>query len=376
MAKGDYTEAEIYLKQALDFALRNKAALGEAQSSLNLGSLYIQRLRTDQGLPLVERALALYQQGAYRRSIANCLKFIGRARRRMGDYDKALAAYDQYKQIAEQVGDQSQLGSVYGETAAVFAEQENYPKALELYEQSFAIFKAIGDQMDLAYNLLNRAELLWRLGRYDESRALLAQSSEMAEKPGGGYKPLLAAIELDKAESELSQRRFTNAIAQSKKAIDDAGDQYTDVVIIAKYTMGQAKAFSGKKLEGKQLCEDAVTRAGQTGDQALLSRAMLALAVSQYESGEYGTSFANANAAAERFSRGAQFQSQWRAWSLAAKAAQQNVDSGATQLSERATETLNKLQQSWGAASFESYLTRPDVRFFQQKFGGSSPSDH
>jgi tetratricopeptide (TPR) repeat protein/tRNA A-37 threonylcarbamoyl transferase component Bud32 len=288
MGHGEYTQAEGYLKQALEFAKRNKARRGEATASMNLGGLYIQQLKTDEGLVLAERARSLYEQESLKSGVEQCLRFIGRANRRKGNYDKAIAAMQEARKIAEQIGDQSQLGGTLADMGSVLSDQENYPKALDAYQESYTIFKAIGDQLNLAYNLHNRADLLWRLGRYDESRALAAQAAEIAAKPGNDFKALLADIALSASERALSQRNFPEAIAVSQKAIAAAGSEYVDVAVTARYTLGLAKTLSGAAREGRKLCEDALAAAQQQGDEGLVSRALLVLAQAAFEGGRSG----------------------------------------------------------------------------------------
>jgi len=60
-----------------------------------------------------------------------------------------------------------------------------------------------------------------------------------------------------------------------------------------------------------------------------------------------------------------QQESEWRAWLLAALASQRIGDKAAAQEQlTHAKDTLAQLQQKWGSASFESYLTRPDVKTY------------
>src|SRR5262249_44209110 len=68
LGSGDYAEAEKNFKQALDSARLNKARRLEAIALMDLGSTYIQQLRTDEGLPLVQQALQYFRQGNYRGS--------------------------------------------------------------------------------------------------------------------------------------------------------------------------------------------------------------------------------------------------------------------------------------------------------------------
>ena len=64
--RGDYGEAEKYFKEAIELARANGGRRREATAQMNLGGLYIQQLRTDEGMALVQEALNFFRQGNYR----------------------------------------------------------------------------------------------------------------------------------------------------------------------------------------------------------------------------------------------------------------------------------------------------------------------
>jgi tetratricopeptide (TPR) repeat protein len=377
LARGNYDRAEKYFKEALDFARRNKARLHEAISLMNLGSVYIQQLRTDDGLPLVEQALAFFQRGNYRSRISACLTFIGRANRRKGDYDAALRAFNQKLQLAEQGHDQSQIAFSHSEIAMVLLEQERYVEALSQYEQSYAIRKSSGEQLSVAFNLLNQSNILTKLGRFSEARSALTQATAIASQPNANYKSLIAEAPLRRAELALFERRFSEASSLAKQAISLSGTQYIDTTISAKYTLGLAQALLGAAREGKQLCAEAVQMAQGTGDTALLSRAMLALAETTLESDDARGALTQALVVQERFARAGQLESEWRAWLIASRASQRLKDTNAAQEQlARAADTLSKLRQLWGAEAFDKYLARPDIQILRKELGDAFVADN
>jgi tetratricopeptide (TPR) repeat protein len=369
MRRGEYSRAEGYLKQALDFAARNKARRSEALATMNLGSLYIQQLKTDDGLALEERARSIYQELGDKGSVGHCFQLTGRGYRRKGDYEKALAALQEARKIAQEIGDQSQLAAALGDIGSVLAEREDYPAAIQSYQESYTIYKAIGDQLNQAYNLHNRAGLSWRLGRYEESHELSAQAAEIASRPEGKLKALLAAIDLSAAESALSKRSFSEAIAASQKALADAGTEYVDVAVAAKYTSGVARAMSGTAQDGRKQCEDALAVAQQQGDEGLVSMALLALAQAVYEGGDSDAALNYALQAADRFSQRGQLPSEWHASMIAALSAERKGDTRARELFQRAEDRLNHLKGSWAEADFVHYTSRPDISFLQRRSG-------
>jgi tetratricopeptide (TPR) repeat protein/tRNA A-37 threonylcarbamoyl transferase component Bud32 len=369
-AGGDYEDAAAQFQKSLDMARRYSVPYLEARSLINLAGLRIEQLRTDEGLQYAEQALAIFQQGSYRKDISSCLTSIGRARRRKGEYETALKVFEQKLQLARDVNDQRQIAFSLGEIAMVLYEEERYTEALARYDESYAINNSLGIRVNLAYNLLYRGNLLWRLGRYDEARTALGQASELASQPAGTIKPLLVDVTLREAQLALSQRRLPEAEVKARQSLAASGTQYEVVAIEAKFTLGLARALS-RSAEGLKLCEEAVEQATKAGDYALVSKALLALAEASLESGNAAGAVRAALQAQERFAHANQLESQWRAWLIAARASRVERDEAAARYDlSRANEILSQLEQKWGTEAFKSYTARPDVQSSHKQLGG------
>lgn len=374
-ARGQYSEAEKYYNQALDFARRSKGKYREAISWLNIGALYIQQLRTDEGLALVNQAYNFFQQGNYRRYISSCFLSIGRARRRKGEFEAALEAFQKKLEIDHAAGDLFEEAFTYGEIASVLAVKEDYPQALSNYEKGLQIYRKRGTQLILAYNLHNKGNMLDKLGRYAEAESALDEALSIATQPEINDRSLIAEIQLSYAEMALSQRRLPEAVKKAAEALNSAGTQFMSVAVAAKYTLGLAQVLSGKKSEGKKLCEEALAMAESANDVALLSRAMLADAEALYESGDSENARSVALGAQERLARDGQQESEWRAWLIAARSSQTLGDetSGQEELA-RAASVLSQLRQKWGVEAFSPYAARPDVQLYLKQLGAAFDS--
>ncbi len=368
---GDYDGAAAQFQKALDLARRSNVPYLEARSLVNLAGLRIEQLRTDEGLQYAEQALAIFEQGHYRKDISSSLTFIARARRRKGDYAGALQVIEQKLQFAKEAGDQRQIAFSVGETGMVLYEQERYTESLGRYDESYVIYKALGIRINLAYNLLQRGNLLWRLGRYDEARAAIGQAFEIANQPDAQIKPLLADVELRAAQLALSRRSFAEAKAEARAALDASGREYEVTAIEAKFTLGLAQALSGAAAEGQKLCAEAAEQAQRAGDTALLSKALLSLAEAELENKDAAGALSHARQAQERFASASQSESEWRAWLIVARASRVLRDeTGARAALARAGEILSSLEQKWGAEAFTSYTGRPDIGVYRKQLGG------
>jgi ATP/maltotriose-dependent transcriptional regulator MalT len=251
----------------------------------------------------------------------------------------------------------------------VLTRKEQYPEALSHFEERYAISKSQGDQKSVGYSLMERADILWQLGRYGEARAALNQASALADQPGGN-KALLAEIHQVSAKMAFSERRFPEAKAKSQQALDLAGTQYVEIAIQAKRVLGLAQALSGSPREGKLLCEEAVEMATRSRDPWLLSLAQLSLASAVLESGDAQGALTTALGAQASFARSGQQDSEWSAWLIAAHASRRAGDEAkAHEYASHAADLLNSLQQKWGTEAYSSYLTRPDVQYSRKQLG-------
>lgn len=365
--RGKYDVAEKYFKQALEIAARNKGRRAEARAALSLGSLRMQQGKTDAAINSVEQALSFYSQGQYFKETSSALLLLGRARDYKGDYPGALEALGRQLQVAEKIGDQAQVAQSHVELGTSLQHQERYVEALEHFGTSLRINRSLGLGQNVGYDLMNRGHLLWELGRYDEARAALDEAADVARRPGGENKQLLAWIELFNARLALSQRDFRTAREKGEAADNLSGQQFKDIAAQARYVLGVASALSGTPRVGISQCTEALALAQLTGDPRLVAYAKLALAEASLEGGDVASALANALAAGESFERSGQLESHWRALLMAARANQRAGDAGkAAEYARQAAAAYSKLSQRWSEA-FDSYTIRPDVRAYQKQ---------
>jgi tetratricopeptide (TPR) repeat protein len=363
-----YDEAEKISRRAIALAQRNKALRLEALANLNLGIGFMQTLRATEGFPLIQQALEFFRKGNYQRQVSYCLTYVGREHRRKGEYGLAVEAYQEKLAIAERSGDLREVAFAKADIAMVFAKQEHFVEALARFDESNEINRAKKFTTSLTYNLLNRASALWQLGRYDEARTSLDESSELAATTQGGLKAVFAEIPMIRGKIALSKRDFAEAKRLSLEAINLAGPLYPEVEIGARITLGSAQAYSGATAEGKRWCEEALRLAQQKDDYALTSDAMLALAEALLEHGDIDESLKYAVSVQERLERSGRQESEWKSWLVAARCSAIKHDrEGANARVARANDSLTRLQQQWGNVAFDLYQNRPDIRFLRTK---------
>jgi hypothetical protein len=104
-------------------------------------------------------------------------------------------------------------------------------------------------------------------------------------------------------------------------------------------------------------------------DPMPLSGALLALAEASLNAGDSEFALTTASEAEKRFAAAKQFDSQWRALLIKSRAADKiGEKQSSQQLASQAQAVRGDLEQEWGKANYQSYLSRPDVLALSQFF--------
>jgi serine/threonine protein kinase/Tfp pilus assembly protein PilF len=370
LLRGEYGDAEKFYKQALELAQRDNGRLNQAVALMQLASLRSLQRNTDEALRYIEQALPFYQKGGYRKWLSQALILLGRVHRDRGDYEAALQLFKDQLQLGEQVRDLSQVALSHQEIGSVLAAQEQYPEALKHFDESCKIKRSLNATVSLGYALMYRGDVLWQIGRYEDARVALHESTSIAERSQSAYKQLLAETEMIEARLELSDWHFPESKLKSQQALALAGTRYKETAVQAKHTLGLAAIRSGAPRAGSRLCAEAVDMASSTGDPQLIAGALLASAEAMLGSAEADRALETALRAQKSFARFGQQDSEWRAWLLAAQAKRQLGEiAAAREYASNAGARLSNLEQKWGPEAYNGYLARPDVQHFRTQLG-------
>ena len=147
-----------------------------------------------------------YQRGGYQKEAANSLVLLARAQRQEGDYAGALQSFDRQVHLGNQMGDPSLVALARQGSGTVLLAQGRLPEALAAFRQAYEAAHKTGDQLNSEYDLLDEADVYWRLGRYREARQSLGDA---------GPSPSRAVAALDdqtRGDMALSQRDFHGAM--------------------------------------------------------------------------------------------------------------------------------------------------------------------
>lgn len=357
----EYVEAARFFKQAIVSAENHKGRANEAHARLSLASLYIQQEdNLDEGLSLVEQALAFYQRGGYRKEVWQAMLLRSRAKLQRGDYDSARQSLDELLQHAQKSGDSSLVADTHFEIGILLASQELYPQALTHFTESRSRYEVLGNSIKTGYSWLYCSDMQWRLGRYEDAQAALGQANSLAAQ----IKPLMIRVGLSDTQLELSRRNFPEAIARGQRVLGLIGTGYKRTAIEVKYTLGLALVLSKIK-RGVKMCEEAVELAVGYRDPRLLSNSLLALAQAKLLNGNASEALQLARQATSHFERAGQIESEWQSNLIASLACNSLKDlEAARSYMLQADDLLKVLKQKWGEENFQSYLAREDVQSY------------
>lgn len=371
LSRGEFSEARSYFQQALDFAREDRVSRTEARARLALGSLSTQQNNLDEAISFLEAALKFYQPAGYRKETSNALILLGRAHGDKGEYEVALKAFEQQLELARQSGDAAQLAAAHSSIGVILGvNQEKYAEALPHLDESYRINESLGAKVGLGWDQMNRATMLWQLGRYEDARTALDQAFSIANQPEASYRSQLAWVELTGAQAALGAGRFAEAQTKGRIALGLAGKEYADVTLLSKQTIGLAQALSGSPRPAAVLCAEAVAAAKDQKIPRLISSALLALAEVLLQGGDAPGALANALAAQSMFAPAGQLDSEWRAWLIAARAAQLAGDKPASRdYAARADSQRAAYERRTGAENYQTYSRRRDIQVYLTQLG-------
>lgn len=354
--KGDADEARKAFTQSLEYARRYRSERNEARALASLGSLAMRYGDVDEAIRDVQQALVWYQRGGYQKETASSLVLLARAQRQKGDFAAALHSFDQQLHLASQMGDSSSVALAQQGSGTVLLAQGRLPEALAAFRQAYEAAHKTGDQLNSQYDLLDSAEVYWRLGRYQEARESLGLA---------GPSPSRAVAALDdqtRAEMALSQRDFRGAMDSSRRVLDQP-NLGIDLTVAAKRTIGAAKIATGARNEGLAALAEAAQLAGKSGSAQLAANTRLAYAEALLTAGEAQRARDTALAAQQWFAGAGNQEAEWRSWLVASGAENGLGHAGKSQENaQKAAQLLASLQQKWDADNYKTYLGRPDIQ--------------
>ena len=345
MLKRDFTGAEKFYLDALAAARREGLTSLVARCNFSLASLHNVLKRNVDAAHEAQEALNYLQPNHWVQNTFDMLAVLGRSQRSQSDYAAAMATFQRLLDTAEKAHNGGQTAVAYEGLGSVLREQEQFPQALEQYRNDVG---ASPEGPIGGYARLWCGFLLGQLGHDSDARAMW----DLADRLGEKFPTLRLAVQEHRANLALIQGDYAKTIEIANRAL--AGDTQQDARSSAAFRrlLGLARLGSGKRNEGLNDCEQALTMASALGDPATLLQARMAAIQARIETG-------NLEGARSLFQEvelvlKAHPESRWRVLAMLARADRHYAPV--------ARQALADLEPQWGKDNFQGYLHRPDIQ--------------
>jgi tetratricopeptide (TPR) repeat protein len=369
LAKTNYPEAERNFNEALRLAQLYKGRYNEARALLSLASLRKQQEQPDAARDFAQRALVFFEPGGYGKQTSIAYAILGYSYDELGNYESAQRAFEHQLQLAQQVGDQRSAALSHEGLGIAFLHTERLSDALLHFDEDYRIANSLNAKLIAGYAANYRGTVYWQLGRYDQATQALAEALTIAAPQGSDpYKELLADATVSEAALALSAGKLPEAAGKAQKALELSGSEFKSISVRANCILTLARARLGQGAAARKSGEAALAEARNMKDPRPLSEALLASAEAAIVAGDAQSALTNASEAQKRFAAAKQYESEWRAWLIQARASEKAGDkTRAIQLGAQASAVLATLEQLWGSDNYKSYLNRLDVQAFRKQ---------
>jgi len=376
LARREYDDAERCFEQALEFGRESKNRLQESLAQVSLASSLLQREeRLDDARAHLAPAIAFLEATEHARPLAKALLVSGRLELLAGDYSAAESTFARQLEAAERTGDRAYEAHSHFEVGTLLAERESYPEALPHLDRAYELHDAAGNRLNAGYARLYAAEMLGKLGRFDESSVALVDLTRIVSELDGGYRDALVARgKLVAAQNARMQLRLDEAARMGREALVALGADPERTGVEVQVILALAEG-------NRQAARAAVREAERGEDHQFTATTLLAAAEAALAARDYESARAWASRAREILAPAGRLPSEWRCAVVLGLAARGRGDALASRVElTRASAGLSRLAAQWDKAAYEGYRGRPDVVDYveqlraAQEWAGAEPN--
>ena len=245
-AQTQISEAQTQLNSVKDSVSQTLALLDEVRNQVEVPTERDSRILvtvkvdvrqltlTHQRLQATAQSIGISIEKVSPRSNISSINNLGANYANLGEYEKAIAFYQQALDMSRKIGDHLAESSNINNLAALYSVLGRYGEAEPLLKQALTIRKQkLGDNHpDTAASLNNLAELYRVQGRYSEAEPLYKEALAISKQQLGDNHPDVAQSLNNLAELYLSQGRYSEAEPLLKQSLairkQQLGDNHPD----------------------------------------------------------------------------------------------------------------------------------------------------
>lgn len=269
-ARGQYAQAEGYLRQALDAATLLGDSAGITEVHLHLGEVLMKRGDYHQAEAQLREGLLLARQGSYHESLIRLLQALGMQTWRRGDYAQAEAFLQEGLALARQVGDQARASLLLKNLGTLEAVQGNYDRAETYLQEGLEVARQVGDREALSQVLLNLGQLASERGDRTQAETLSLEALSLAKQIGQREVMSLLLTNLGVLAGE--QHDFVQAENYLHEGLELARQiGYRERISLLLTNLGWLAKEQGKYAQAEEYLQESLALAADMGNHWLLS---------------------------------------------------------------------------------------------------------
>lgn len=180
----DFSTALTYATQVYEEARTAEEPLLIAGASNLLGCVLVDTGRLDEGLPLLQESLGIYERYDIKHEVAKVLYNFGTIHRAAGELEQAIAYFKRDLEVCTATSDEAGAAETLNTLALTYAEMGKPAEAEELQRRALDVFTRIGNPHKVSMVLNDLAITVRRRERYEEALELHEQDVEVCRRVG------------------------------------------------------------------------------------------------------------------------------------------------------------------------------------------------
>jgi tetratricopeptide (TPR) repeat protein len=358
LIKGDLENAEKTSQQALKLARDYQHPHLEANAQFTLANLRDKQGKSDVEIQLATSALKYYTAFGFLGQATDSATLIVRGQQGKGNFTQVLHSAKELLDVARKSQSPVRIQSAEETLGGAFLDIQEYPEALNHFQEALALSRSTSENVE--FQILHCADTLWRLGRYQEAEAMLTSVPPKA----ASRLEISMAIDQTRSEMLLSQRRFSEALRSSRRAMEKYSKSAVSGLTEFEMVSISSNAELGRVQEAGNEGQNLLALARKEADDQLKADTNLTLAFVDLRANSPDSAKALAEAANLYFSGKHETESEWLSLLCIAEASGTLGDKSSS--AARVKQIVDKLyviEQNWSSPVFAEYRARPDIQF-------------
>lgn len=358
MVAGQYDAADVQFNRAIALAVEQKADAAEMQARLQQASMRLDQGRYADVIAMVDAPLRFLTERRYVMNEAEAKSVLARAHEGLEHYEVAHQLASEVLSLATSIEDPVLIGLSLENLAGQAERLGKLPEAQALRERLEKIHRDNNDHAMLAFDLVNRAELLIRLGRGKDAEGLLNEVDQAIAAGRAAYSSRSRRVALMRALHASIDGRFGEVEGFARQAANPGAGPAGDTALFARVLAEHARAQRGTS---RALVESIAAWPGEASSPALGRELAFWAARTLLARRSPGLALTVTEKARTAVPAQGNLELRWRLAALAAQASSALPNHGASAtMRTAARDDLRTLLAQWSEQG-TTYIARPDL---------------